>query len=889
MESQLLATKLRIPPQPQYAVQRTGLVDAIERGIPHYKLMLVSAPAGYGKTTLLSQWTQLSRFKVVWLSVGPEDNDIERFFRYLLAGWEQVQPDVGASPLGILLGSMMPDREAVLSAFINVAVAQPDHTVVILDDFHLIEDEAVLRALTFLLDHLPPTYHFVLAGRGEPALPLARYRARQQLLDISVEDLQVSVDEACEFLTDRMGLNLTNDQIVPLHTQLEGWIAGLQLAALALRRRRDGVRELLVSGRHRFIADYLKGDVLVHLPEDVQQFMLQTSILDRMSAPLCEAVTGQHDAQQMLEHLERDNLFIVPLDDSREWYRYHRIFADFLHEELNRHHPDDIVALHRRAAGWYLDHDLPEHAFEHAVAGEDLQLTIRICERYFFVKLHDGEFNVLDGWLSALPAEWYAAYPTFGLTRAGLLAFTGALDACVRCVDEAERNVAPLEPEDARWQMARVVAFRCFVACFQNDLPLAEMHAERALRDLPAEDLSFRADTYHALGDVYRRNGRWDEARACYLKVLDFAETPSFRVLSADVHGALADLDVRRGRLRDAEMHWNRALAAIQERENWGRIPLPASGWIHLRLGELLYERNQLPEAWEHLSRGLERAELGGDVRSILAGYLMSARLRLTDGNVDAAAEHLALARPLAEDAPYPEWTSRFDRLQLELWLVQNRLRSAADWSDRVLQDGALEHQPESEVARLAVARILIVKDNVPSLQRAMTLLDGLYLAAESEGRLGIQIEALVLQAMTHWRRGEPARAMTSLERALRLAESEGYVRLFADLGLPLARLLQEARSREVMPDYVGRLLTAFGVDSESAGGSGSAVPEPLTLRESEILELIAAGLTNQEIADRLFVSPQTVKKHTGNVYSKLGVHSRTAAAARARELDLLA
>ncbi len=888
MDTFLLATKLRIPPQPHHGVHRTRLIDALEGGILHYKLVLISTPAGYGKTTLLSQWAHASRFPVAWLSIGEEDNDLDRFLRYLLVGWEGVQPGVSESPLGLLLGAMSPDSEAVLSAFINVANDTPSPIVFVLDDYHLIEDPSIHTALTFLIDHLPPALHFVLAGRGEPPLPLAHYRARQELMELRAEDLSFLLEETKDFLNERMGLNLSHDELARLQTQLEGWIAGLQLVALTLQRRLTGADKLVVGGRHRFIADYLSEDVLALLPDKLRRFLLRTSILDRLCGPLCDAVTGQEDGQAMLEILERENLFLVPLDDSRVWFRYHRLFADFLREELNRRHPTEVADLHRRAGRWYLNHNLPEPSFRHAVDGDDVELVLRVFERYLQAKLMGGEFRVLKRWLDSLPEVWHSDYPMIALVRTGFLLFTGQLDACIRCVEEVDQRLASAERDDTRPQLARVSAVRCSIACFQNDLARAETFADQAFQDLPDEDHFFRAIIYGSLGDTYRRNGRWGEAKECYLRLLDFIHAPAFRLQSAHVFGALADLDLRQGHLKDAAGYWRKALDVIQEPEMWGNFPLPLIGWVFIRMGEILYEWNELKEAGDHLSRGLERSELGGDVRAMIAGYVLAGRLALTEGDVEAAAEYLERAWPLVERAQFPDWTSRFERCKLELWLAQDRLRAAVNWADEMLRDAGIEGRPDSEVAQLAMARVLIVKGDGPSVEQALALLERLLQAAEAEGRTGLHIEALVLHALGYWRRGDRAGAMTSLERALRLAEPEGYVRLFADLGLPMARLLQEAHSRDVMPDYVEKLLAAFGGDISSPAPAEQALPEPLTPREQEILESIAAGLTNREIGKALVISPQTVKKHTGNIYGKLGVHSRTEAVARARELDLL-
>ena len=395
MEYSLLATKVRIPPQPQRVVRRARLIDALERGVLNYRLILLAAPAGYGKTTLLAQWAQSSSFRTAWLSIDQEDNDVARFLRGLLTAWEEIQPGIRESKVGLLLGNNVPDRDAVLSAFINTASDLTEPLIFVLDDYHLIDEPLIHETLTVLLDHLPAMLHFVLAGRAEPPLPLARYRARQELLELHADDLQFLPEETADFLDQSMGLDLSHDAVVRLHAQLEGWIAGLQLVALSQQRRLAGADKLVVSGRHRFIADYLSEDVLAPLSPETRQFLLQTSILDRLCGPLCDAVTGREGSQDMLETMERENLFLVPLDDTRHWFRYHHLFADFLYEELKRRQPDEVGDLHRRAAQWYLAHDLPEAAFHHAVEGSDVELVVQIIDRYCNAKLTSGEFRVV--------------------------------------------------------------------------------------------------------------------------------------------------------------------------------------------------------------------------------------------------------------------------------------------------------------------------------------------------------------------------------------------------------------------------------------------------------------------------------------------------------------
>jgi LuxR family maltose regulon positive regulatory protein len=887
MDSTLLATKPRIPPQTHPIVRRARLLKTLDGEIRGHKLVLVVAPAGYGKTTLLADWARINGLPVAWLSVGKEDNDHDRFFRYLLAAWETIQPGIRDSPLGLLLGDRAPDRDAVLAAFVNAANELPDHLVFVLDDYHLIGDQAIHDALGFLLDHLPPTLHVVLAGRADPPLPLARYRARRELSEIRTSDLTFSLDETAAFLNDLKGLHVARGEVARLHARLEGWIAGLQLVSLSLRRNAEPTDRLAVAGRQRFVADYLSQDVIDRLPDETRTFLLQTSILDRLCGGLCDAVTGRDDGQVTLERLERENLFLVPLDDRREWFRYHGLFADFLQDELRRCYPAGIPKLHRRAGRWHLGHDQPEPAFRHAIAGDDRDLAIAIIQRYTNAKLMGGELRVLTEWVDSIPEVWLAADPLFALPRAGILIYSGELAAAVRCLDAIERQLAPVEDAPNRLPLAMVTTVRCFVACIRNDLPAAEAMASQALNDLPEAELGVRPGIFVALGDTYRLNGRWEDAKACYLRVLNVAHAPALRMRSIHVLGALADLDLRQGRLGQAAGHWRSALAVVEDPANWGRLELSATGWVHLRLGELLYEWNDLTGARDHLSQGLQRAELGGDIRSLIAGYLLMARLQLTEGDVETATAYLERARPLVARSPFPDWTSRFERGQLELWLAENRLRVAADWTEARLRDGAIDRRPDSECARLALVRVMIAKGDLSSRDDALRRLDVLLRTADAEGRTAIAIEALALQALARRQGGDHPSALIALERALRLAEPEGYVRLFADLDLPMARLLQEARSRGVMPDYVGRLLAACGALPAPDATSGT-LPEPLSPREREVLRLLAAGLTNREIAESLSISPETVKKHTAGIYGKLGASNRTEAAAMARKLDVL-
>lgn len=894
MMTNLLKTKLQIPPQAHHTLQRPRLIDALDIGIPRYKLTLLSAPAGYGKTTLLVQWARSSHLPIVWLSLGEEDNNFERFLQYLLAGWEQIQPDVRKGPLELLTSAILPKHETALAAFINAASDLTSHLTFILDDYHLIEDHSIHQALAFLLDHLPPLVHIVLASRTEPPLSLARYRARHEILELRADTLQFSLDETADFLNERMELDLTPHTVAELQNQLEGWISGLELVAITLCRHR-GVRDTpAISGRHRFVAKYLSEDVLDRLPEKIRRFLLWTSILDRLCGSICDAVMNAGGGQAVLELMERENLFLVSLDDNQEWFRYHRLFADFLQNELARSYADEIPVLHRRAATWYLAHDLPEQALHHAIAGDDIGIVVQIFERYFLSRLLGREVTIVERWLQSLPDAWQAFHhPSLSIFQAAFLFSTGQINACMCYLDEIEQLALAAENSDTqRRRLGRVAAVRCFVACYHDNLASTEAFARSALQNLSEDDLDLRHAIYCTLGDLYRRHGRWEEARECYRRGLiqswNMPHVGAFRVQTVDAYGALADLDLRRGCLRSAAVHWRRALAVIDARDVRGNVPLPLIGWVYIRLGEILYEWNELGEASDCLSQGLERVELGGDARGMIAGYLLAGRLKLTAGDLPAARDYLQRAHTLIENTTFPDLIGRFGRLHLEILMAQNRLTAAVDWAGAMLRSGELEGGIESEVARLALARAQIAKGDDIFLGQVLTLLEDILLAAQQEGRAGASIAALILQSLAYWRRNEYASALTCLEQALRIAEPEGYVRLFADLGLPMAQLLQEARSRGIMPDYLERLLAAcergFGYFALTRGKN----PEPLSVREQGVLRLIAAGLTNREIAESLVISAETVKKHTSSIYRKLGVNNRAGAVSQARDLELL-
>lgn len=513
MAAEFLATKVRVPPLGRAVLRRARLVGLLEREGPAHRMTVVAAPAGYGKTTLLAEWARSSGLPIAWFTIGGGDDEPARLLRSMVAAWAVVEPQIRERLPGLVLATTEPNLDAALDAVLEEAASRDAPLLIVLDDAHLVVDTASRRLLATLVDRLPPALHVVLSCREAP-VPSGRYRARGELLELTADDLRFSDLEARAFLNDVMGLELGDAGADALGGRLEGWAAGLQLVALGRRGHHGADLPLIVTGRHRFIADYLEEDVLAGLDADARAFLLRTSLLERLCGELCDAVTGRDDGQRTLAALERRNLFIVALDDERTWYRYHQLFADVLRDVLRREHADEVIQLHSRAAIWLLEHQLPEPAFDHALAAGDPVIAYQLFERYVSDFLNSGQLRTLRRWVDALPPSWLEQYPVFRLGEAALLLASGAYERSRRQIDVIERQRAAAGDAAPAWQYGWTSAVRCFMACFANDITGAERYADRALRILGDADRGFRADIFHALADTYRRNGRWDEARA---------------------------------------------------------------------------------------------------------------------------------------------------------------------------------------------------------------------------------------------------------------------------------------------------------------------------------------------------------------------------------------
>ncbi len=937
----LLTTKLYIPPPRPNLVERPRLIERLNEGL-HRKLTLISAPAGFGKTTLVSEWVAGCErpaapgppTRTGWLSLDEGDNDPTRFLAYLVAALQTIAANVGEGALGMLQSPQPPPTEAVLTVLINEIAAIPDRVVLVLDDYHIIESSpvdastSVDGALTFTLEHLPPHMHLVIATRDDPHLSLARLRASGQLTELRAADLRFTPDEAATFLNQVMSLSLSADEITALETRTEGWIAGLQMAALSMQGREDTASFIQAfTGSHRFVMDYLVEEVLRRQPERVRSFLLQTSILDRLSGPLCDAVrfgsaispssaegtavTGQEDGRGMLAALERGNLFVVPLDDRRQWYRYHHLFADVLQAHLMEEQPNQVPALHRRASEWYEHNGSPSDAIRHAIAAEDFKRAADLAELAW--PAMDGTFQSATwlGWVKTLPDELIRARPVLSVGYAWALLDGGELEASVSRLrdaerwldtpaDKGERPEAPsaemvvVDQDQFRSLPASIATARTYHAQALGDIPGTVKYARRALDLLPEGDHLKHGQVASLLGLAYWASGDLEAAHRSVADGMDRMQKAGNIVFAIGTTTGLAYIREAQGRLCEAKSTYEQSLQLAAEH---GEAVLRVRASLHLGLSGVHLEQGDLEAARQHLLRSEELGEQAALADWPYRWRLAQARLKEALADLDGALDLLDEAERIYFRSPVPD-VYPIAALKTRVWIRQGRLTEALAWArERGLSvDDDLSYLREFE--HLTLARVLIAEyrsDLVDgSILEAMELLERLLKAAEEGRRMGSVIEILALQALAQEAQGNIPLALAPLERALALAEPEGYVRVFVSEGQPMARLLYKALSRGIAPDYVRQLLAAFpDIEPDQIGPPKTQVPEselvePLSEREIEVLQLIAEGLTNQEVATRLYLSLHTVKVHARNIYGKLGVKNRTQAVARGKALGIL-
>ncbi|TAK33461.1 MAG: helix-turn-helix transcriptional regulator [Chloroflexota bacterium] len=903
----LLATKISPPLARPELVSRPRLLARLLKGLQG-KLTLISAPAGFGKTTLLGQWSLHVGCPVAWVSLDAADNDPTRFWTYVISALQTLYPSLGGTTLTLLRSPQRSRMQHFLTVLANEVAALPDDLVLILDDYQVIEDQAIHDGTSFLLDHLPLQLHVVIASRTAPPLPLARLRGRDQLTELESADLSFTSEETAAFLNQVMKLDLAAEDVAALGKRTEGWIVGLQMAALSMKGCTDthGFVETF-AGSYRYVADYLVEEVLRCQPEHIQSFLLQTSILDGLSGPLCEAVTGlgKGEGQTMLEILERGNLFTLALDNERRWYRYHRLFAECLQTRLQQVKPSRVSELHRRAAVWHADNGMASDAVGHAFAAGDLELAASLVERHGALMLKRGEVATLLGWLAALPNDVVQARPLLCIWHAHVLVDTGQLEAAEARLADAELHLG-MEPgitpdvggstekqADIQRILNHMLAIRTAIAHHWRDVELALALSRQALERSFGEEEYLRAEILHDLGLAYRWTG--DLTRGSEL----LAEANVIGQASANVLVAvmaltqLSGLQSARGRLREVNKTCEQMLPLVLRHE--GQV-FPAAGRPFLVKALLHYEWNDLETATRYAGQGIERSQQGGMV-DLLLGHSVTARLKQALGDIDGAldsvwqAEHLARANNLIQELP------RIAVYRVRLWLRQGNLDAAVRWAETSGLGIEDEISYPREGSHMTLARVLTAQGR--SLE-AVRLLDRLLDAADAAGRAGGVLKILALRALALQAAGDSDGALRALVRGLSLAEPEGYVRTFVDVGNAMAALLstllqnwQQNCFSTVSPEYVRTLLAAFN--------SGSTLPahlgphhasQPalvlLSSRELEVLRLVALGRRPPEIARELTVAISTIKTHIKSIYGKLDAHSGVEAVAKARDLKLL-
>lgn len=876
MSTPILATKLYIPSPRPKVVFRSRLIEKLNEGLGQNlgfgrKVTLVSAPAGFGKTTLVSEWIVGCERPAAWLSLDEGDSNLPRFLTYFIAALQTVFPSVGEGVMAVLQSTPSPPIESNLTTLLNEIAGVPDNFLLVLDDYHMVEAKAVDEVLTFLLDHLPPQMHLVITTREDPNLPLARLRVRGQLTELRATDLRFTPAETAAFLNEAMGLNLSETDVAALEARTEGWIAGLQLAALSIQGHQDDAASFInaFTGSHRFVLDYLVEEVLHQQSESVQKFLLQTAVLNQFTGPLCNALTGDNNGQEILESLERTNLFLVSLDNERRWYRYHHLFAELLQQRLQQSTEEgDIVELHVQASQWYEANGLELEAFHHAAAANDVARALRLVEGKGLPLYFRGEATPVRHWLESLPAAEFEARPELWVTYASVLTLTGRLQANIEEILQAAEAALPDPAPDEKTAdlHGQIAANRAMLGVVKNEVESIISQSQRALALLHPDNAPMRTTTTWTLGYAYQVQGNRAAATEAY------AETIAQSRKSGNIMTEIAATTCV-GQIQETETRLHQAAESFQRILHlMGDPPWPAACEACVGLARIHYQWNDLEAAEQYGQQGLALARQLENVDTPAACGVLLARVKLAQGDVAGALATLAEADQFVRQHHFEHWVGAVTAVRIQTLLHQGNLAAAAELA-------------ESQNLPLSQARIHLAQDDPDA---ALVKLEPVRQQAEANDWADERLQAMVLQVLAYDAAGESGKAVQLLGEALALAMPGGLLRLFVDEGQPMAALLREVAKQGVVPAFVQQLLAAFGETAVTQPQTTQLLPDPLSDRELDVLRLLETDLTGPEIARELMVSLNTMRTHTKNIYSKLGVNSRRTAVRRAEELNLL-
>jgi LuxR family transcriptional regulator, maltose regulon positive regulatory protein len=905
MPAPLLATKLFIPPAGKNLVVRPRLLERLDAGLEAgCRLTLVCAPAGFGKTTLVSTWT--TRLKtgehrlspsVAWVSLDFGDDDPVRFWSYLIAALQTQQEGIGKQALALLQAPQTPNLESVLPLLVNDLVQVSHDIILILDDFHLVRTPVIHQSLSFLLDHLPPQVHIMILSRTEPSLPLALLRGRGQLLEVRLADLRFSREEAANYLNSEMKLALSPTAIETLTRKTEGWATGLQMAAVSLRNK-ENTEEFITSfsGSNRFILDYLIEEVLINQPPEIQEFLLQTSILESFCGPLCDALLRRklwgafRDSAAIVEYLENYNLFIVSLDDERSWYRYHQLFADLLRAKLAQKGLELVTELQKRAAEWFEKNGMVEEAVYYTHAAKDYANLVRLIEQNCPPMIQKGLVSSLIRWVRLVPADLVLSRSWLCILSAWWYIEKAEMEEAAPLLDRAESLVRWEEPDkNTNETLGIIYSLRTQVLETRGDIPGTITTAHQALDLLDPANIAPRASVDYSLGRAYYDSGDLVQAGQIWSEFIRIALKAEIFSIYAVVIGVCSNILGIQGKLNEAMRMSQEAIDFINAK---GADRFFLSGNPYLSLGIMYYQKNELVAAERFIEEGVKQNQPWGNLNVISTGYTFRARVQIARGNLEVARAYLQEEERINQGyTPYFDISSDYRACRVRFCLEKGDIAGAA----RLVEENDL-HSDDALCFRLeqdhiSLARVLIARGN---LAEADSLLVRLAEAARSGCRFGRLINILNLRAVILHAMGNVTEALRMLEASLALAEPEGYLRIFVDEGKPMAELLGLAYQKGMHAEYAQRLLAGFPDISlslpaaEEVHKKNLISTEGLSAREMEVLQLIAGGLANKEIAQKLCISLRTVKFHTTGIYTKLGVDGRLQASVRARELGLL-